>query len=217
MISFIREDKLSTRVYPGRLLGLTIAAVFAAQLSLRAAESPKKATADQVKIVEFFIKTPVSQLPPDRVDDFMAVDVQTLPVKLREPYKARQLELYTLKHLAANNKKGLIRMPEKSCAIPDEAKSDKSGIMRAAGFMEIKEDEEQMLLEKTQCTERDLMCESSLQIVVERVPKTNKVKRRRYFLYTTDPLTALVAGYRSGKNVGGNTNFFSKAAMLCSH
>ena len=192
------------------------ALALAAALSFVAfgADAPKS---HEVKMVEYFVKTPVQELPPANVEEFLAIDPATLPVKLRAPFAARRLELLTLKQLNAGKKRGTIRTPEKDCAIPDEAKSDKAPALKMAGFEEIQPDEEQHVLTTTQCTERDLMCEFSLQIVLQRDPKTNTVKGRRYFLYPTDPLMALVASYRSGKMAGGNTNFFGGAHVLCSH
>ena len=147
----------------------------------------------------------------------MAVDIQTLPAPLRPRYKARRLELHTLKHIAEGKKKGTVRIPEADCDIPDEAKDDDPGTLVMAGFVEIAEDEKEYIEEKTKCTERDLMCEFSMQIVVERHKKTNKVKRRRFFLHSNDPLFSLIGAYRSNKRIGGNTPFFGQAWGLCSH
>jgi hypothetical protein len=172
---------------------------------------------DDVKFAETFVATPVDALTPAAIGRFMRLDAKALPPKLRLKHEARRVELQALRQLSESKKKGLIRSPEKDCAIPAEAKSDEASPLTMAGFSEIQEDEEQMLLEKTQCTERDLMCESSLQIVVLRDKKTNKITGRRLFLYPSDPLMALVAAYRSSRNVGGNTNFFGRPNVLCTH
>lgn len=185
--------------------------------SSHADSQAKTADPKTVKFVESFVKAAIEDIPPERVEDFMKVDPETLPAKLRDRYNARKFELNALKQLAESKKKGTLRWPEKDCEIPSEAKSDQAGMLKMAGFEEIKEEEENHLLQKTQCTERDLMCEFSLQITLVRDPKTQKIKGRRYFLYTTDPLFALVAAYRSSKNVGGNTNFFGRANITCSH
>lgn len=173
--------------------------------------------AADVKFVEGFIKTPVERLDPSTIDRYMAIKPDALPKKLQLKYQARRVELQTLKQLAGDKKKGLIRMPEKECTVPSEAKSDQPAALAMGGFEEITDEEEQYILDKTQCTERDLLCESSLQIVVVRDAKTNKVKKRRYFLYPGDPLMALVGASRGGKNIGGNTSFFSRPTLLCSH
>jgi hypothetical protein len=186
-------------------------------LAVGAAAAPASNQADDATFVETFVKTPVEALTPPAIHRFMKVDAKILSPKLRMQYDSKRVELQTLKQLAESKKKGLIRSPDKECAVPAEAKSGDSAPLTMAGFVEIGEDELQMLQDKTQCTERDLMCESSLQIVLERDRKTNKVKRRRVYLYPNDPLMALVAAYRSSKNVGGNSNFFGRPNVLCTH
>jgi hypothetical protein len=173
-----------------------------------------KADPEEIKLVDYFVSSDLSELPPEYVEDFMAVDPEGLPPQLRLRYRARRLELQTLKQLTQGGKKGMIRTPKADCSIPDEAKSGDASTLRQASFSEISETEERFLIDKTQCSERDLMCEFSLQVVVEREPKTRKVKRTRYFLYTSDPLNALVAAFRS-KNGASDTNFFGKASPLC--
>jgi hypothetical protein len=192
-----------------------LAALTALFLLVSAAEAAEKS--HEVKMVEFFVKTPVQELPAENIDEFLAIDPAKLPAKLRTPFAARKLELQTLKQLNFGKKKGTIRTPEKNCSIPDEAKSDQPAALKMAGFEELTEDEEGHVLTTTECTERDLMCEFSMQIVLERDAKTKRVKRRRYYLYPTDPLMAIVASYRSGKGAGGNTNFFGRGSVLCSH
>jgi hypothetical protein len=197
------------------------AAVLTALLFLvsatKVAETQAAEKTHEQKLVEYFVNTPINELPPENVDEFMAVDAQKLPAKLRPKFEARKLELQTLKQLAANKKKGTIRTPEKNCAVPDEAKSNDPKSLGIAGFEEITDSEEHCVMEKTQCTERDMLCEFSLQIVVQRHPKTHKVVGRRLFLYPTDPLMALVGACRSKNGAGGNTNFFGSASVLCSH
>ena len=188
-----------------------------AAFAIGAAASPPPDQADDAKFVEAFVATPVTDLTPPAITRFMHVDPKTLPPKLQTRYDSRRVELQALRQLAESKKKGLIRSPEKDCAIATESKSDSADALSMGGFEEIQEDEEQMLQDKTQCTERDLMCESSLQIVVVRDPKTHKIKRRRLFLLPNDPLMALVGSYRANKNVGGNTNFFGRPNVLCTH
>ncbi|MDE2237189.1 MAG: hypothetical protein KGK30_04820 [Elusimicrobia bacterium] len=182
-----------------------------------AAKAKPKASRQEIKFVESFLRTPIAKLPTNRIDDFMSVDPQTLPARLRRPYAARRLELQTCKQLAEGKKKGPILMSSKDCAIPKEAKSDSARILKMAGFEEIQEDEEQYLIHRTSCSERDMMCDYSLQIIITR-DKQGRPARRRYFLYPNDPLMALVAEYRSHGRVGGNTNFFGgKMGVLCTH
>ena len=192
-----------------------MALVIALLAGVSAAEAAEKS--HEQKLVEYFVNTPINELPPENVEEFMAVDPAKLPEKLRPKFEGRKLELQTLRQLATNKKKGTIRTPEKDCAVPDEAKSQDPKALKMGGFEEITDGEEHCVMEKTQCTERDMLCEFSLQIIVQRHPKTHKVVGRRLFLYPTDPLMALVASCRSKSGAGGNTNFFGQASVLCSH
>lgn len=170
-----------------------------------------------IKFIESFVSIPVDQVPPDRVGDFMKVDLTTLPKKLRTKAEARKLELHALKDLAEGKKRGSLRLPEATCQINDDAKSDDPAALKMAGFEEIDGAEEEHIERETSCTERDMMCEFSLQIVLVRDKKTNKVKGKRYFLHSNDPLMALVGAYRKGSGAGGNTPFFGGMKPTCSH
>ena len=173
-----------------------------------------KASPETVKEVEAFLKAPTSELPPDKIDDFLAIDPDSLPAKLRTPFRAKRVELYTLKQLAEGKKKGTIRTPDADCSIPKDAKSGEAKILLMAGYSEITGDELDCVKSRTKCTERDLMCEFSLQEVVERVGKKKEIKYR-FFFHERDPMMAVVAGCRGG--TGGQTNFFGRGGPICSH
>src|SRR5437762_2883744 len=99
-------------------------AVFlAAWLAGACAAETAPASTEDVKLVEAFLKTPTAELPPAAVDHFVAIEPEALPKKLRQRYKAKRLELYTLRQLAQGKKKGTLRTPEDGCQIPREAKS----------------------------------------------------------------------------------------------
>ena len=66
---------------------------------------------------------------------------------------------------------------------------------------------------KTQCTERDLMCEFTLQVVTGKAKKTGHA-RRFLFLHPKDPMFALVAQYREQGRVK-QTNFFGIGSPVC--
>lgn len=169
------------------------------------------------KFVQEFLKIPVADLQADEIEDYLTIDPKTLPKRLQKPYEARKFELFTLRHLAMSKTHGLIRTPDKDCAIPTEVKSTDPIMIKRAGYVEIGEDEEQYLMDKTKCSERELMCETTLQIVIIKDAKTGKAKKARYFIYPNDPIMPLIAGYRQGREVGGSTNFFGQPTMLCSH
>lgn len=170
------------------------------------------ADADDVKLVRLFLKLPTADLPEEAVPHFLEIDPETLPKKLREPYKGKRLELYTLKQMADNKKKGLIRSPDPACEQVQQAKSQDIAALRLAHYEEISVQDELCLEKQTHCTERGMMCEFSLQIVDE---KKKKGKLRHYFLYPGDPLAVLLIPCRPGTKVGGNSNFFSAMKPSC--
>lgn len=179
-----------------------------------------KASTETVALAELFLKTPTPRLPPDRVEDFLKIAPESLPRRLRLGYRAKRLELYNLKQMAEGDKKSSIRYPGADCSPQPGSKSIDLKTLRfgqAQGFWEeIKEEEEDYLLKKTNCTELELMCEFSLQIALETNPKTKKT-RRHYFLNPNDPLMVFVGEYRAGGK-GGNTPFFGRGGgPVCSH
>ena len=176
--------------------------------------------ADTLEMVEAFLKLPAEQLPAAYIPRFLAVDPAALPKKLRRPYEARRLELYSLKQLGQTRKKGNILLPDDHCEAPKEAKSQDIAVLKMAGYVEITEDEEIWLTQRTRCTEQDMLCEFTLQILDEKVGSGKKARpRRRYFLFChvgCDPLMVLVGVHREHIN-DPNTNFFGTGAgPVCS-
>ncbi len=179
-----------------------------------AGEAPTVLDKDTLAMVEAFLKLPTQNLPPEHIPRFLAVKPSTLPKKLRTAFAAKRLELYTLKQMADGKRKGSVRMPEKDCAVPQDAKSTSVTILLMAGFVEISEEEEIYLKDETHCSERAMMCEFSLQIILERIGRKG-TPHRRFFLHPNDPLFALVGEYRA---VGRRrqTNFFGEGGhALC--
>lgn len=175
------------------------------------------AAAPDAKEIKAFVETPISELNSRWIERMMAVDENEVPEKLRFKLRARKLELRALKDIRAGEKKGFVRMPEKECDIPTDSKSDDEKALKAAGFEFLEDHEEELLEQKTHCTERQLMCEFSLQIVVARDPKTKKVRTRHYYIHERDPLFVIVAAARKGNNIGGNTDFFGKVPPACAN
>lgn len=180
-------------------------------LAARPASAAEALDADTLAMVTAFVKMKTGDLPPDSIERFLAVDSAALPEKLRKPFEAKRFELNALKHLSQKKKSGTVRMPEADCAAPQEAKANGSGIMKMAGFEEINENEVLAVSKKTQCTIQDMMCEFTLQVIIERDKKGKKFSR--YFLHSNDPLFALVGQYRGGKS--GGTNFFGMGGPSC--
>jgi hypothetical protein len=158
-------------------------------------------------MVEAFLKAPVNQMPPDQVDRFMAVDPQTLPKKLRTPFRNRVVELEAVMKAFQAKKKGFVIMPYDTC---DTAKKDESAsTLLNAGYQEITDSEEAYLIRQTKCTEMDQRCDFTLRTVDEPPTKTKK-GQRRYFLYchmSCDPLMILIGFERKHINDRG-TDFF---------
>lgn len=192
------------------------AAASAGALEEVKAEAPAAPTAqDKEKLVQAFLNTQTTELPPDLIPEFLAIDPQELPQKLRQPFAAKRLELYTLKQLVEGKKKGGVRMPEADCSMDKEAKSDSAGILKFAGYEEITDDEERWVMDKTKCTERDLQCEFTLQVVTAKVKnKKTSYVRKFLFLHPKDPIFAMIAQYREVGRAK-QTNFFGLGGPVC--
>ena len=168
--------------------------------------------ADTLAMVTAFLKMETSALPVAHIPRFMAVDPESLPVKLRKPFEAKRLELKVLAHLSETKKHGIVRMPEANCSIPEDGGGMALGILKLAGFKEIRLEEEQFVEKETKCTQHDLMCEFSLKVLVSKKgkpPRTEVV----YLLHSRDPLWALVARYQEGHS--GETHFFGQGVPTC--
>lgn len=179
--------------------------------------APASLDADTLAMVQKFVKTPTEALPPSAIDRFLAVDAASLPKDLRRPFAAKRIALYTLRQLLHNQKRGTVRMrmPGAECEMPEATVGQTPEILRSAGFSEIFEEEELFLMDKTKCTEDDLMCEFTLRITVELNKKKQKV--RRLFMHEKDPLQAFLGEYRVKGKAGGNTNFFRTMPPTCVH
>jgi hypothetical protein len=82
-----------------------------------------------------------------------------------------------------------------------------------AGYETITDEEERWVMDKTKCTERDLMCEFSLQVVNVKAKKPGSEKRL-LFLSPRDPIFALIGQYRAVGRVK-QTNFFGLGTPTC--
>lgn len=190
-------------------------ALIAAITLAGSAAEPKKLDADTLEMVEAFLKLPIEKMPPEHTGRFVAVRAEQLPERLRKKFEARKLELYTLKQMAANKKRGYIRTPEKDCAVAEETKAGGPGAYKMAGYVEIDEPEVEFLMKRTKCTLEDLMCEFSLRITVEiKKVRGKENKFRVYMLHNNDPLNALLGEYRSAGE-SRNTNFFGGMVPTC--
>ena len=166
---------------------------------------------DTLAMVKAFLKLPTDQIPAAHIPRFLAVDPAALPAKLRQSFLAKRIELYTLKQLADGKKRGSVRMPEADCSIPKDTQGS-AMVLLMAGYEEINSNEEDYVMEQTKCTERDLMCEFTLQIVLP--PKTKKGRQeRRLFLHVNDPLFAIVGLYRGHGRA--STHFFGLGGVSC--
>ncbi len=195
-----------------RVVNLILSAFLGLSLGW-AADAPAVVDKDTLAMVQAFLKVPTQNLPAEHVEQFLAVDPDSLPKKLRTPFRAKRLELYTFKQMADGKRKGDVRMPEKECGIPADAKSNSAKILMLAGYAEISEAEEKFVTDETHCSERALMCEFSLQIVVEKVGRKGAAYRR-LFLHTKDPLFGLVGQYRDVGRVR-QTHFFGEGHAVC--
>ena len=190
------------------------------------ASAAKKAqlppTAQQL-LVELFLTTPTADLPPERVEEFLAVDPAGLPSEMREGCLAKKEELRAFKKISDGRRKPPVRrvdLPspsEKDCQALEGERG--GGIMRMAGFASLEETEVQFITEQTQCTECEMMVEFTLQKVVvkpsKKARKKGETPKVYYFLHPKDPLWNLVAVYRTGKQNAFGTNFFGLGHPTC--
>jgi hypothetical protein len=160
-------------------------------------------------VVERFIQMDVSDMTPSFIESMMAVEEKDVPAKLRKRFRAKKFELYTYRQLGEGNRKGTVRIPDKDCAVAGEVKSQDIEMLLSVGFVEILENEVDYLKKNTRCSERKMMCEFTLQIVLEREKKRKELKKR-FFLHAKDPLMALVSEYRT-KGANHDTPFFGRS------
>lgn len=185
----------------------------------KAAAEKYTADAETVKFAEYFVKTDSGDLDPELVPQFMNILPETLPRRLRDPVKAKKAELRALLKISQAKKKPPIRRagqePLEDCEFI-EGTRELVRVQQKMGFEIIPEDEEIWLMNQTRCTECELVDEFSLTIIV--VPGDRKKKRpaEKYLLmHQRDPLMALLAQYRQGKNNPRGTNFFSGFVGAC--
>lgn len=165
----------------------------------------------ELELVDHFLSTPTSELDPEEIDDFMLIDSKSLPARQRQGYIDKRFELYVKRHIARSLKKGFVRVPAKDCKPPEEAKSNDIAMLKRTGFDELTEEELRYVRKKSKCTEKELLCESTLQLV----PPKKAKEDRRVFLSVSDPLFAFAIERR--RSVGGQSDFFGgKGGALCS-
>lgn len=157
------------------------------------------------KVVAYMLKTPLSEADPVVASGFMKIDAQSLPPKLRDKAKAKQLEIDAAVKIRRGKKKGPFRFPA-ACEIKRYEGPEGMRVMGLImGNQQIEGEEEEYIEKKTNCSEDQLICEFSLNIVI--MKRKDKPPLKHYFLMETDPLFALVAEKRGGGASAGNTYF----------
>ncbi|MBI3297596.1 MAG: hypothetical protein HYZ75_05500 [Elusimicrobia bacterium] len=178
-------------------------------LAAPAAAAPASVDEEQ-KLVDYFLKTPTSDLNPQLINRFMALDMERVPEAKRPGVSAKRLELNALRKSMESKTKPPIRRaglePPKSCDA-EEGDEKLPQTMKSVGFEPITEDESHMLQGKTKCSECELVLEFTMtRVIVKADPKKKKPAMKHLFLHGKDPLMALVSQYRQGSK--GGTNFF---------
>ena len=172
-----------------------------------------KADPAATKLVEYFLKTETAELPPEQVPEFIAVDPQKLPAKLRDRFEAKRLELLALKKNADGKYKPPLRMLGKegmgeNCGPPRDMAA--VSLLVQTGFEEISQEEEEWLMHETRCSECELRTEFSLTLVATPPKKKDAKKELHYLLHGMDPIMTLVAKFRAG-DASHSTAFFGIA------
>lgn len=170
---------------------------------LAAESGPDEAT--RIKIAEYMLKTPLDEANPTLVSGFMKLDPESLPKKLRDKTRAKQMEIDAVVKIHKGKKKGPFRFPAACQTKIYEGPEGMRLMKMIMGNVEIDSDEEEYLELKGNCTEEQLMCEFSLNIVIMRTK--GKPPRKHYFLMESDPLMAWVAEKRGGGASAGNQYF----------
>lgn len=188
---------------------LALAVPVQAKGKAKAAAYDGTASTSTVKMVRFFVDTATTDLPPEAVPDFLAVDAKTLPAKLREPYEAKKTELLALKKVADGRKKPPLRrlgMDAPPCEPPKRAPNLR--LYFHLGFTEVDDEELRHLMSDTSCTECELQAESSLTVVLTPPAKKGGQEVRHSLFLEEDPMMVLIGGYRAGRKSSSGTNFF---------
>jgi len=174
------------------------------------AEGPDEAT--RIKMAEYMLKTPMNEADPALVSGFMKLDTSTLPNKLRDKARGKQMEIDAVVKMHNGKKKGPFRFPA-ACEIKRYEGPEGIRIMgMIMGNEEIASEEEEYIERKANCTEEQLICEFSLNIVL--MKRKDKPPLKRYFMMSQDPLMSFVAEKRGGGGSIGN-KYFQELKPTC--
>ena len=190
-------------------MSLLLSALLAAAAA--AAPAPAALPKDTLEMVEAFIKAPTASLPPEHIDEFLAVDPEAVPKKLRTQFRAKCEELRALKKINDGKRKAPLRRlgndTQAQCEAPREP--EVLPFMKQMGFVEVDETEEEKLERETNCTMCEMQVEFSLVVVKQKKQSKNPKEppRFHYLYHSNDPVWVLIETMRQGKKPGG-TNFF---------
>lgn len=190
----------------------------------KAAAAPKPAakadagslTPEQMKLVNHVLSAETASLDPSVVPPFMDIDPDKAAPSMRGKIKAKRAEFFALKKLNDGKRKAPIRRAGQDEQTTCEQETGDEAMVKmlpTIGFTQINEDEEQILLQRTKCTECELQEEFTLKIVIVPPQVKGKPAVKYLFLNVSDPLNAIVAQYRQGGKSG--TDFFSGFAGAC--
>ncbi len=160
----------------------------------------------RIKIVEYMLKTPVNEADPALVLGFMKLHAAALPKKWQDKARAKQMEIDAIVKIHDGKKKGPFRFPSPACT-PKRYHGPEG--VRIMGMImsntEIEWEEEDYIEKKTDCSEDQLICEFSLNVVI--IERKGKSPLKRFYLMENDPLMAIVAERRGGGGSSGNKYF----------
>ncbi|HVA65998.1 MAG TPA: hypothetical protein VNK24_03625 [Elusimicrobiota bacterium] len=169
-----------------------------------------------VIMVESFLKTPVSDLPPGQIDAFLKINPEALPRRLRDPYEAKKAQLEALRKVYEIDNRGPRpgAPAPKGCSIPIKGDEALVGFLKKGGFVEITRLEKDWLAGNTHCSPKELMCQFSLTIVQR--PGAKKIKPETwYLLHEKDPLFMLVDMKRQGQVPQTSGSFGESSFPTC--
>lgn len=173
-----------------------------------AAAAPAPADKTTIQLAEYFLKVNLPDANPKLIDPFLAVNVETLPKRLREKAAAKQIEITQILRVTRVKKRGIFVQPTQGCQESSFIKPlGMASSFPDPGYETVTEDELKYVMDSTKCTEIDLGCRFSLLIFFQ------KGKDRVLKFNAVDPLMAKVAEYRGG---GGTSHLFGMG-YSCMH
>ncbi len=167
----------------------------------------------RIQMVEYMLKTPTGEADPVLVSGFMSLDATALPKKLRDKARGKQMEIGALVKINKGKKRGPLRIIAPGCEVKRYGPEGVRVMQLIQDNSEIAIEEEEYIEKRGQCTEDQLICEFTLNVVV--IPQPGKKPIKRYWLMEKDPMMAWIGEFRA-RGAVTSTNYFQELKPRCS-